>query len=127
MLKRLCIGIVLMFTAICLCLLSFFLTKIITENVTNKINIIETQILENDTDEAIDSAQSLIENWEKQYKVLSSYISHEDLERTEVAIYSVEKYLYLKDYAAALIICEDIRICTEHLLNSEKPSFWNIF
>lgn len=127
MLKRLFIAIILLFTALSLCILSYALTVEINNVVTDTVLTTENYILNNQINLAIEEAEKLKANWENQYKILSSYTSHEDLERTEVAINSVANYLYLEDYSAALIICEDIKICTEHIKNSEKPSFWNIF
>ncbi len=125
--KRLFIAVISLYTALVLCLLSLALTNNVSDSVTKRVNEIETSILNEDIDSAITISENLISTWERQYTVLSTYISHESLERSEIAINSIVKYLYVGDNVSALIMCEEVKVCVKHLLDSEKPNFGNIF
>ena len=124
---RVFLAIIMLFLAISLCVLSFFVTKSIFEDVTNSVETTEQYILTNNTAKAKASADKLLENWEVQQKIFSLFIEHSSLERAELAIKSIDKYLSIEDLSASLIMCADAKICIEQIYSAEMPSFWNIF
>lgn len=125
--KRTVIGIILLFVAVSLAFLSVSVTKMIRDDITAGVDEAETYILEGNREKAMETAQRLSSNWERQYKILSAYISHDHLERCGVAIGAVMNYLSLEDSAAALVMCQDIRVSAEHIYASERPELSNIF
>lgn len=125
--KRIVIGIFLLLFACAVSILSLCITNMICTDIQDTVDQTETFILGGQTEKAKDQALALSDNWERQYQILSSYIDHQHLERCEVAISAVYKYLSLDDYAAALVMCQDIRVSSEHIYSSEWPSLWNIF
>ncbi|MFI3324636.1 MAG: DUF4363 family protein [Clostridia bacterium] len=125
--KRLIIGIVLLFISTTISVASLATTKVTCDNVITSVDVIENYILESDNISALENAEELANNWETWYKILCTYISHDDLERTEISINAVVTYLTLGDYVSALILCEDIKTSANHIYTSENPGFWNIF
>lgn len=124
--NRTIVGIVLLVFAVAISTASVFITQIICEDIESTVDHTETLILQGESQLAMESAQKLSDDWDKQFRILSSYIDHEDLERCEVAINAVGKYLSLDDYAAALVMCQDIKVSAEHIFISERPAFWNV-
>lgn len=127
MTKRLVIGVVLLFIATTASVASLAVTKTLCEIIVEDVDIIENYILENENELAVEKAKTLSLKWENQYKILCTYIAHDELERTEISINAVYTYLTLGDTASALILCEDIKTSAKHIFTSENPGFWNIF
>ncbi len=120
-------GIFLLLVATIISVSSLFVTEIICANVETSIDNIEELIIKGENEEALYQSQILTSDWEKYYKIASSYMPHDELERVEVSIFAVPKYLSLGDDLAALIICEDIKVAVNHIYLIEYPGFWNIF
>lgn len=127
MTKRLIIGVVLLFVATTASVASLAVTKSLCEIIVEDVDVIESYIFENETELALENAKTLTEKWEEQYKLLCTYIEHDQLERTEISINAVYTYLSLGDTASALILCEDIKTSAKHIYTNENPGFWNVF
>lgn len=120
-------------TAIAFLLLSFLLTFIslnATKNIAaeisgsaEKIN----QLILYRPDNAETEYSLLSEKWQADYKILSTYISHQHLENIEHSISALESYIKLGDYTSAQIICAEISASIKHLYRSELPLIQNIF
>ncbi|MFI3206967.1 MAG: DUF4363 family protein [Clostridia bacterium] len=120
-------AIIMLFLAVSLCVLSLNLTEKYYDDITEKIELTEEYILTNNKAAATATALELAENWEFQQNIFSLFIHHSGLERTDLTIHSISKYLSIDDTTAALILCEDAKISIEEIYKDEKPSFWNLF
>ncbi len=124
---RIIIASILLSLAVIISVASLLFTRQICNSIIENVNTTQQLLLDENIDSAATEATILINKWETQYKILSSYIPHNELERCEVSINSLLKYIVYRDSATALIICEDIKVLTEHLYMNEQPGIWNIF
>lgn len=124
--KRIIIASTLLFLAIGMCVFSFMVTKLISENMLFSIDNIEEAIILNDIDTALEETERLSDVWQTYYNILSLYIRHDLVENTDAYISSISKYLMIDEQSAALLICQDMRISVEQILENEKFNLSNI-
>ncbi len=124
--KRIIIAGVLFFVSVVLSIVSYNSTTAICEEVLNSTQRIK-EYIESENLLALSEAEKMKESWENQYKILSSYIPHEQLEKSNVSLNSLLNYLKEGQNEIALLICEEIKIDIDHVMKYEKLIFSNIF
>ncbi len=123
---RIVLAVIMLFFAISFCVVAYFITSEIHEQLIYDIEKIEEYILINDRESATTLSLEVEEKWSMYHRIFSIFIHHSQLERCEVAIKSIYKYINIDDYLATLIMCEDAKICLNQLFEAEKTSLWNI-
>lgn len=71
--------------------------------------------------------QKLLEKWEEKSKLLAVYIEHDELEKVEKELVSLQANIETKSYAKGM---EDLKKCEfiiEHIIDKESLKLVNIF
>ncbi len=125
--NRLVISIILIIFSVSIPVYSVITTNDILYTITSDVENIEKNLEDDKFSTAYENAVKLDESWDDFYKIMSSYIVHDNLERIEMSISSLQTYIKLENYEMAYLVCKEIKISAEHILLSQLPMFWNIF
>lgn len=124
--KRIMTAIFLFALSLLLSAASLFLTGSISETVSGQAEELEL-MLSQESPQAQDAFDALEEQWEKDYKILSTYVIHQHLEETEKNVALLGKYIRMGNYRGAEALCSQIAQSIRHIYVSEKPELQNIF
>ncbi len=125
--SRIKVAIALIIFSISLPVISLICTQNIAQDIAFYCEDIQQSIIDENFDKAEDVSKKLNEEWENNYKILSSYIGHDHLERLEISIASLKTHIRLENFELSYIILDEIIVCAKHLLISQSPNFYNIF
>ncbi len=124
---RVKIAVILIIFSISLPILSLLSTNNISHGIVEYCKEMQNYIVDENFDKAQEISETLNDEWEENYKILSSYIGHDHLERLEISIASLKTHVNLENFEMSYIILDEIIVCAYHLLISQTPSFYNIF
>ena len=93
-----------------------------------KSNIYNIQTLQSDrnTDEAINKANSVIDDWKNHKNFLSSFINHDPLDEIETSLETIKIALENDEKEDFLVECKKSLILLDNIRDSESPSVGNI-
>lgn len=105
----------------------------ITVNNTKKIignmneNLDEIDNLLSDNKSAVDSANDLLEKWEKSYKLMSYYLEHDEIEKIGNNINLIQKQIEIEDYDDARQSITETKFLFDHLEEKQILNIENFF
>lgn len=105
----------------------------ITVNNTKKIignmneNLDEIDNLLSDNKSAVDSANDLLEKWEKSYKLMSYYLEHDEIEKIGNNINLIQKQIEIEDYDDARQSITETQFLFDHLEEKQILNIENFF
>jgi hypothetical protein len=124
--KRVIISISLLVLSFFLSIFSLSLTASISDSISQQAGKLEYLLSKEDTS-SLSAYDDLKNQWDLDYKILSTYISHQHLEDTEKNMVLLGEYIRSGNYTTAQILCAQISASLEHLYRSERPEVQNIF
>lgn len=103
-----------------------YLKEAVTE-LSNELNELKVQILEENQKEAQKKMQTVKEKWKQRYKVLAYYIEHDELEKVETKLVRLSANIEVKEYKHCIEEIETSMFILEHIGQKEKLEIISIF
>lgn len=100
-------------------------TKKIIGNMNEKLDKIDNLLSDNKS--AVDSANDLLENWEKSYKLMSYYLEHDEIEKIGNNINLIQKQIEIEDYDDARQSITETKFLFDHLEEKQILNIENFF
>ncbi len=92
----------------------------------DQLDKIEISISNNDFDKAFKQAENLNLYWDKKSKIFSSYIEHDNIEKTTEHITLLIKSISLNDNINSILEIENVKFYINLIYESELPMVGNI-
>lgn len=102
-------------------------TKDSVEILSNELNILRSDILEEDKEKALVQMQEIKEKWEERYKILAFYIEHDELEKVETEITGLAANLNVEEYKHCISQLDTAIFILEHIQEKEEFHLRSIF
>lgn len=93
----------------------------------NIISSLETTIKNEEWDEAYKTTNILLEDWEKESKIVSIFINHEYVDGMHVELLRLTQYVNCKNKSDSLASVHSIKFLVDDIIDFEKLSLQNIF
>lgn len=103
-----------------------YLKESITE-LTNELNELKVEILEENKQESQRQMKEVKELWEKRYKVLAYYIEHDELEKVETELVRLASDIEMEEYKHCINELNTAIFILEHIGQKEKFDIISIF
>ena len=124
--KRQIISIVMLFIALGICIWELAFLNFTIDEFKNNIYNIQTFQSDKNTDEAINKANSVIDDWKNHKNFLSSFINHEPLDEIETSLETIKIALENDEQEDFLVECKKSLIWLDNIRDTESPSVGNI-
>ena len=104
-------------------------TKSSVKDMNESLNEIRYELEKNEKDENIikDIMANINQKWINKNEKLSFYIEHDELEKVETELYSLNANVDTKDYEQAIEKIEKCKFILKHIENKEGLSLKNVF
>ena len=116
----------LLLTLIIVCTLAIISTHTITNTITENIQQIANDSLENKTESALALSKQTIEKWQNHHAILCTFMSHMQLEEIDRSLSTLPAYIELGEQADIQAECNRIIEMVSHLNETEMPYIQNI-
>ena len=93
----------------------------------NELNLLKEQILEENQEKAKEQMQRVKDTWKEKYKVLAYYIEHDELEKVETELVRLSADIDMKEYKHCINELETSIFILEHIQQKEKLDIISIF
>lgn len=93
----------------------------------NMISSLETTIKNDAWDEAYKTTNILLEDWEKESKIVSIFINHTYVDGMYVELLRLTQYVNCKNKSDSLASVHSIKFLVDDIIDFEKLSIQNIF
>lgn len=103
-----------------------YLKEAVTE-LSNELNELKVQILEENQKEAQKKMQTVKEKWKQRYKVLAYYIEHDELEKVETELVRLASDIDMEDYKHCINELNTAIFILEHIGQKEELDIISIF
>lgn len=121
-----------------ICIIIIFITilHIVTQEYTEKffssisieLDKLEESILsQNNTDEIDKEIDELQEKWISKYNLLACFIEHDELEKVQTALISIDANYKVKQYGRCIDEIEKCKFILEHIKNKDSLKITNVF
>lgn len=124
--KRQIISIVMLFLALGICIWELAFLNFTIDEFKSNIHNIQTFQSDKNTDEAINKANSIINDWKNHKNFLSSFINHEPLDEIETSLETIKIALENDEQEDFLVECKKSLILLDNIRDTETPSVGNI-
>lgn len=94
---------------------------------TDKINALETIIVNESWEEAYTSSVNFLDEWKKDSNIVPAFINHIHVETITSSVLKLTQYTKYKDKIDALATIHDIKFLLEEMLEIEKVTLPNVF
>lgn len=98
-----------------------------TEEFNSLIADIENKVLSDDWDSTMSIYDSINTKWEGKQKVFLLIIDHEEIEKINLTLSKIKKYILIKDKSLTLSETSALRFFLNHIEEKESLSLKNIF
>lgn len=98
-----------------------------TEEFNSLIADIETKVLSDNWDSTMSIYDSINTKWEGKQKVFLLIIDHEEIEKINLTLSKIKKYIIIKDKSLTLSETSALRFFLNHIEEKESLSLKNIF
>ena len=71
--------------------------------------------------------ENIEENWKSKYDVLAYYIEHDELEKVEIQLTSINANIKVNDYDKSIEELEKCKFILEHIKDKDSLKLVNIF
>ena len=115
-----------LFIALGICIWELVFLNFTIEEFKSNIYNIQTFQSDKNTDEAINKANSVIEDWKNHKNFLSSFINHEPLDEIETSLETIKIALQNDEPEDFLVECKKSLILLDNIRDTEIPSIGNI-
>ena len=104
-------------------------TKNSVKDMSASLNEIRYELEKNEKDENIikNIMADINQKWRNKNEKLSFYIEHDELEKVETELYTLNANVDTKDYEQAIEKIEKCKFILKHIENKERLSLKNIF
>jgi len=102
-------------------------TKHSLEIMSNELNKLRENILEEDKEKAVEQMKNVKEKWEERYKILAFYIEHDELEKVETELTGLAADLSVEEYKHCIAELDTTIFILEHIQEKEEFHFRSIF
>lgn len=102
-------------------------TKDTVEIMSNELNILRKNILEEDKEKSQSQMQVIKEKWEERYKILAFYIEHDELEKVETEMTGLAADLNVEEYKHSIAELDTTIFILEHIQEKEEFHLRSIF
>lgn len=103
-----------------------FLKESVIE-LSNELNKLKVQILEENQEKAQKQMQIVRQRWKEKYKVLAYYIEHDELEKVETELVRLASDIDMEDYKHCINELNTAIFILEHIEQKEKLDIISIF
>lgn len=101
-------------------------TKEAVKDVTDRLSKIKDSLIES-KDANIEEVEELIDVWNKRYEILAYYLEHDELEKIETELVSLEASIRMEEYGQAVADINRGVFLLEHLKQKTTIQVKNIF
>ena len=103
-----------------------YLKESVTE-LSNELNVLKIQILEENHESAKEQMKKVKEKWKERYKVLAYYVEHDELEKVETELVRLFADIDMEEYNHCVNEIETSIFILEHIEQKEKIDIISIF
>ena len=102
-------------------------TRNTTSDITQIFADLKGDILKEDKDKIDEKVKILDEKWRQKHDRLAYYIEHDELEKVDTAIVSLNSYVETDDYSSAIAELDEGKFILEHIQKKYAFNLENIF
>lgn len=102
-------------------------TKDSVEVISNQLNELRIDILDENKEKAENKMQEIKQKWEERYKVLAFYIEHDELEKVETELTGLAADLNVEEYKHGIAELDTTIFILEHIQEKEEFHLRSIF
>ena len=102
-------------------------TKETVKLITEELNFLKEYILEENKEKAELQMQNVEDKWEERYEVLAFYIEHDELEKVETELTSLNAFLSVEEYEECISELDTTIFILNHIQEKEEFNFRSIF
>ena len=102
-------------------------TKTSVSILSDELNILRENILQEDKENAQTQMMNIKNIWEKRYNILAYYIEHDELEKVETELTSLAAFLNVEEYGECISELDKTIFVLEHIEEKEKFDVRSIF
>lgn len=102
-------------------------TKTSVSILSDELNILRENILQEDKENAQTQMVNIKNIWEKRYNILVYYIEHDELEKVETELTSLAAFLNVEEYGECISELDKTIFILEHIEEKEKFDVRSIF
>ena len=127
MYKEIIIIIVVVTLVVCLDVISNNYLKEAVAELSNELNILRVQILEENLEKSQEQMRIVKKIWKEKYKVLAYYIEHDELEKVETELVRLSADIDMEEYKHCINELNTSIFILEHIQQKEKLDIISIF
>ena len=125
--KRVIFSIALVIFAAAVCIFGYYNISRSAKTLILSAERIDSFIIQNQTEEALNESRALKDEWEKMHSKLCVFLPHEHLEPLENILAVLPYYIEQKEYSLARAECRVVKSTAEHIQKTERIALENIF
>lgn len=125
--KRLIIAVTFILLAVLLAVGGYFVLKNTGETLCTLLSEVETAAEAKDTETAKEKIKAVSDYWDKRHGFVQALVDHSETDELELQLRLLKKSAESEDSAEWIEICREAVSRCEHMTNSEKLLFGNLF
>lgn len=127
MFKETIICIIIIVTILSLDIMTQKYTKNVTNEITKMLENLEQKITQNNSENIQEDSSKLKKEWDLYHKKLAYYIEHDELEKVDNAIVTMNSYIETKEYSDAKAEIAEVKFVLKHIQQKNILTLENIF
>ena len=127
MYKEILIIIIVIILVVSLDIISGNYTKASVEKLTNELDLLRIEILEENKETSENKMEEIKKIWKEKYKLLAYYIEHDELEKVETELTRLEANIEVKEYKHCIEEIDVTIFILKHIQQKEKLDIKSIF
>lgn len=124
--KRIIFAVVLVLVCVAVCVTSSIATESKAEKITEKLDMLEEEIKNENHENALRRIKELEEEWERSEKIFSIVSETHLIDELDLSFSSLEKYIESEETKQALVVIEECRNGLETICQWQKVTIDNI-
>lgn len=99
------------------------------DEITEELNVLEDKILKSDIkkEELEEDIASIQNKWKSKFGILACFIEHDELEKVQTHLISIEADIKVDDYARCIDEADKCKFVLEHIEDKDSFKIVNIF
>ena len=98
-----------------------------TEELNSLVDDMENKVINDNWDSTMSIYDSISTKWRKKEKIFLLIIDHEEIEKINLTLSKIKKYILIKDKSLSLSETSALRFFLNHIEEKESLSLKNIF